>query len=63
MSKNFSYAEQLRGLEIAKHQYESVIALLRYEDDRMIELNKLRTVSSIDILIEELSELKEKLSK
>ena len=63
MNKDFSYEENLRGLEVAKYQYESLIALLNYKSDRMLELNKLRAISSIEILVNELTDLKEILTK
>jgi flagellin-specific chaperone FliS len=64
MEKNsFDYERALRGLDFAKYHYDSLIALLKYKNDRMIELNKTRAVGSIDLVIAELTELKEELSK
>lgn len=55
------YEAELRNLDFGKYCYEEVVALLRYEKDNMVELNKARAIDSIDIIIETMEELKKKL--
>lgn len=62
-NEKFNYEQALRGLDFAKYHYNSLIALLGYKNDRMIEANKTRAVGSIDLIINELAELKEELIK
>jgi hypothetical protein len=62
-NNKFDYEKALRGLDFAKYHYDSLIALLKYKNDRMIELNKTRAIGSIDLLIAELLELKEELTQ
>lgn len=55
------YDAELRGLDFSRYCHNEIIALLRYRNDRMLELNKTRAISSIDIIINTMEELKEKL--
>jgi hypothetical protein len=61
-NEKFDYDKALRGLDFAKYHYNSLIALLGYKNDGMIKLNKVRAISSIDLIIDELKELKEELN-
>lgn len=59
--KKIDYEAELRSLDFAKYCYDEIVALLKYKNDSMVELNKTRVIGSIDLVIETMEELKKKL--
>lgn len=60
--KDINFKEEIRNLAFAKEMYlNELIALLKYENVSMLEQNKVRALSDIDLMIETMQELKEKI--
>lgn len=60
--ETLNFKEEIRNLTFAKEMYiNELIALLKYEDFNMIELNKCRALSDIDLMISTMQQLKEKI--
>lgn len=60
-AEKLNFKEEIRNLSFAKEMYiNELIALLKYEDSNMIELNKCRAISDIDLMISTIQQLKEK---
>lgn len=55
---SFKFDKELRAMEFTEYQFNSIVALLKYKDNNMIDNNMTRLKSSIDIVIESLEELK-----
>lgn len=53
------YEYLINSMDYARHHFESIEALLRYKNDGMMELNKERFLSSINLVMDSLQELKE----
>lgn len=53
------YEYLINSMDYARHHFESIEALLRYKNDDMMELNKERLLSSINLVMDSLQELKE----
>lgn len=56
---NVGAKQSKKELEYGKYQYESLIALVNYNDIDMIKLNKTRALASIECVEEILSDFKE----
>lgn len=56
---NVGAKQSKKELEYGKYQYESLIALVRYDDVDMIKLNRFRALASIECVEEILSDFKE----
>lgn len=59
MKNKINYEEELRDLEFARKDFDEIIALLKYKNDNMIELNKSRLIGDIDLVMSTLEELKQ----
>lgn len=60
--KDIKFKEEIRNLTFARETYlNELIALLRYENVSIIEQNKARALSDIDLMIETMQELREKI--
>lgn len=62
--KNVDFKMEIRNLTFAKEMYlEELIALFSYESHSMLELNKSRALSDIELMIRTMQELRERITE